>query len=118
MNEVKTNEVETKVKPLENRVLTDHDLNAISEVIRGHCPMKEEEIETLKAITSVIKELGQGDLYQGSLTFRRQSEFVGRILSRKNIVIGLILVASVGAVATNAVDMMISWIASNMENIK
>ena len=99
-------------------VLTEEDLKSIAELIRGHCPMTPDEISTLKGVANVVRELGGGDLFQGGIAFRRQSEFVGKILSKKNIVIGLILVASVGAVVTNAVDMMISWIASNMENVK
>ena len=91
------------------RTLTDEDLKRIGELIRGHCPMTPEEVSTLKGMASVVRELGNGDLYTGGIVFRRQAEFVGKILSKKNLIIGLFIVASVGALVTNGVEAIISW---------
>jgi len=91
-------------------VLTDEDLKQIGQVFKGHCAFTEEDVFALKSIVPVIKELGNGSIYEGGVLFRKHTEFVTRVVSKKNLVIGLVVVATIGALVTNIIDAIRGWL--------
>lgn len=71
---------------------------AVSDGMKSHCPLSEEERRSVPHLYGLFKDMGDGDIDRGIRKFRAIFEFTGAIYTRKNLITGSLILGGFAAV--------------------